>query len=255
MITDPFFYLCAIPAILIFGMAKGGFGGGIAVISVPLISLAMSPVQAAAIMLPLLIVMDAVAVWSFRGTWSRLNIRLTLPGAILGIAIGAFSFRYLSEDAMRVLIGIIAVVFCLNYWLQPQVKNKTVPNLCHGSVWGTIAGFTSFGIHAGGPPMSIFLLPQKMEKRLLMGTFAVFFAVVNFVKLIPYAWLGQFDSTNLKTAFVLMPIAPIGVRLGYFLLHKISEQVVYRLCYFFLFVVGSKLLYDGVWGAIYQTSR
>ncbi|HBD11140.1 MAG TPA: hypothetical protein DCZ13_03280 [Porticoccaceae bacterium] len=250
MITDPFFYICAIPAILIFGMAKGGFGGGIAVISVPLISLAMPPVQAAAIMLPLLIAMDAVAVWSFRKTWSRLNVRLTLPGAVAGIVVGAFSFRYLSEDAIRILIGVISVVFCLHYWLQPNLEKQRQPSLLHGSIWGTVAGFTSFGIHAGGPPMSIYLLPQRMEKRLLMGTFAVFFAIVNLVKLIPYTWLGQFDTTNLLTAAVLMPLAPVGVRLGYFLLHRISEELVYRLCYFFLFVVGTKLLYDGLAGTL-----
>ncbi len=248
MITDPFFYLCAVPAILIFGMAKGGFGGGIAVISVPLLSLAMPPVQAAAIMLPLLIIMDGVAVWSFRMTWSKLNVRLTLPGAIAGIVIGAFTFRYLSEDAIRILIGIVSVVFSLNYWLQPTLDTKTSPSLLHGSLWGTLAGFTSFGIHAGGPPISVYLLPQKMEKRMLMGTFAVFFAIVNLVKLVPYTWLGQFDKTNLMTAAVLVPLAPVGVRLGYFLLHKISELLVYRLCYFFLLVVGGKLLYDGISG-------
>lgn len=250
MITDPFFYLCAIPAVLIFGMAKGGFGGGIAVISVPLLSLALPPVQAAAIMLPLLLIMDAVAVWSFRGKWSAINLRFTLPGAIAGIAVGAFTFRYLSDDAIRILIGVVAVVFCLNYWLQPALERKAEPSIFHGSLWGTLAGFTSFGIHAGGPPMSIYLLPQKMEKTLLMGTFAVFFAVVNVVKLIPYTWLGQFDKTNLLTAAVLMPLAPIGVRLGYFLLHRISEQLIYRLCYFFLFVVGGKLLYDGISGTM-----
>ena len=250
MITDPLFYACAIPAILIFGMAKGGFGGGIAVISVPLISLAMPPVQAAAIMLPLLIIMDGVAVWSFRGKWSKTNIRMTLPGAIAGIVVGAFTFRYLSDDAIRILIGVVSVLFCLNYWLQPSIEKKTEPSLLHGSIWGTIAGFTSFGIHAGGPPMSIFLLPQKMEKTQLMGTFAIFFAVVNLVKVIPYTWLGQFDRTNLLTAAVLVPLAPVGVRLGYFLLHRISEQLVYRLCYFFLFVVGGKLLYDGISGVL-----
>ncbi|MBV1932844.1 MAG: sulfite exporter TauE/SafE family protein [Porticoccaceae bacterium] len=251
MITDPFFYLCAIPAILIFGLAKGGFGGGIAVISVPLISLAMPPVQAAAIMLPLLIMMDAVAVWSFRGKWSAANLRTTLPGAIMGILVGAFTFRYLSDDAIRILIGIVSVVFCLNYWLQLALEKQAQPSLLHGSLWGSLAGFTSFGIHAGGPPMSIYLLPQKMEKTQLMGTFAIFFAVVNLVKLIPYTWLGQFDKTNLLTAAVLMPLAPIGVRFGYFLLHKISEQLVYRICYFFLFVVGAKLLYDGAVSMLY----
>ncbi|BFM18444.1 sulfite exporter TauE/SafE family protein [Maricurvus nonylphenolicus] len=248
MITDPFFYLCAIPAILIFGMAKGGFGGGIAVIAVPLMSLAVPPFQAAAILLPILVVMDFTAVWSFRGHWSRRNLKLALPGAIAGITLGAFTFHYLSEAAVRILVGLIVVVFCLDYWLRNKASEKREPDALRGTFWGSIAGFTSFGIHQGGPPISIFFLPQQMDKKLLMGTFAVFFTVVNLVKLIPYAWLGQFDTTNLMTSLVLIPIAPIGVRLGYYLLHKIDEQMVYRICYFFLFVVGLKLLWDGVAG-------
>jgi uncharacterized protein len=250
VITDPFFYFCAIPAILVFGMAKGGFGGGIAVISVPLMTLAVSPVQAAAILLPILVVMDFIAMWSFRGQWSKRNIKLALPGAIAGIVIGAFTFRYLSEDAIRLMIGLIVVVFCLNYWFKRNSTKKREPDAIRGTFWGAISGFTSFGIHQGGPPISIFLLPQQMEKTVLMGTFAVFFTVVNLVKLIPYAWLGQFDYTNLMTSLVLVPVAPIGVRLGYYLLHKIDEQLVYRLCYFFLFVVGLKLLFDAIKGML-----
>ncbi len=250
MIADPFFYFCAIPAVLIFAMVKGGFGGGIAIISVPLMSLAVPPVQAAAILLPLLIVMDGVAIWSFRGQWSKENIERTLPGAIVGIIAGAFTFHYLSEAAIRLLIGFICVAFCLNYWLRPGLKAKAEAGIVAGSFWGAIAGFTSFGIHAGGPPMSIYLLPQRLDKIVLMGTFAIFFAVVNLIKLIPYTWLGQFDGTNLLTSLVLIPLAPIGVRLGYFLLHKIDEALVYRICYFFLMLVGLKLLYDGSYGLL-----
>ncbi len=245
MITDPFFYLCAVPAVLIFAMVKGGFGGGIAMISVPLMSLAVPPVQAAAILLPLLIVMDGVAIWSFRGQWSQKNINRTLPGAILGIIAGALTFHYLSEAAILLLIGFICVIFCLSYWLRQDLDTKTEAGIIAGGFWGTVAGFTSFGIHAGGPPISIYLLPQRLDKVVLMGTFALFFGVVNIVKLIPYSWLGQFDSTNLLTSAVLIPLAPIGVRLGYFLLHKISEQVVYRVCYFFLMLIGLKLCYEG----------
>lgn len=246
MITDPLFYLCAIPAILLFGLAKGGFGGGIAVLSVPLMTLAVPPVQAAAILLPILVAMDFVAIWSFRGRWSKRNLLYSLPGAIIGIVVGAFSFRYLSDDAIRILIGVISVVFCLNYWFKRNSTRKRQPDPWRGTLWGGLAGFTSFGIHAGGPPISIFYLPQQMEKTLLMGTFAVFFTVVNLVKLIPYAWLGQFDSANLLTSLTLLPLAPIGVRLGYYLLHKIDQIWIYRLCYFFLFVVGIKLLHDGL---------
>ena len=146
MITDPFFYLCAIPAVLVFAMAKGGFGGGIAMISVPLMSLAVPPVQAAAILLPLLVVMDGAAIWSFRGQWSRENLIRTLPGAMLGIVAGTFTFHYLSEAAIRLLIGFICVTFCLNYWLRSGLKAKTEASLIAGSFWGAIAGFTSFGI-------------------------------------------------------------------------------------------------------------
>lgn len=250
MITDPLFYLYAIPAVLIFGMAKGGFGGGIAVVSVPLMTLAVSPVTAAAILLPILVVMDAVAIWSFRGRWSNINLKYTLPGAILGIVVGAFTFRYLSEDAIRIMIGLMALVFGLDYWLKRSDSHQRQPNPWRGNWWGSLAGFSSFGIHAGGPPISIYMLPLQMEKTLLMGTFAAFFTVVNLVKVIPYAWLGQFDQSNLLTSLVLVPLAPVGVRLGYYLLHKVSETFIYRLCYFFLLVVGAKLLWDGGRGMI-----
>jgi uncharacterized protein len=249
VITDPFFYFCAVPAILIFGMAKGGFGGGIAVVSVPLMSLAISPIQAAAILLPILLVMDAVALWSFRGQWDRANLKILLPGAVVGIALGSIGFRYLSEDMIRILIGVIAVVFCLNYWLKTQPIDARGPSKLRGGFWGAVAGFTSFGIHAGGPPVNMYLLPQRLEKSLLMGTMAIFFAVVNVIKLVPYSLQGSFDHTNLITAAVLMPVAPVGVRLGFYLLHKVSEKTIYRICYFFLFIVGIKLLFDGVSGA------
>ncbi len=250
MIIDPFFYLCAIPAVLIFGMAKGGFGGGISIISVPLISLAVSPVQAAAILLPILVVMDGVALWSFRGKWSRENLNIIIPGAIIGIVVGALSFRYLSEDMIRICFGLISIVFSLNYWFKSKEKPKQEISKVRGGIWGAVAGFTSFGIHAGGPPISIYLLPQKMDKVLLMGTMAIFFAVVNLIKVIPYTWQGQFSTTNLLTSLVMIPLAPIGVRLGYFLLHKVSEKMIYQICYFFLFIVGLKLLVDGIQGML-----
>ncbi len=250
MITDPLFYLCAIPAVLIFGMAKGGFGGGIAVVSVPLMTLTISPVTAAAILLPILLVMDAVAIWSFRGRWSILNLKYTLPGALLGILVGTFTFRYLSEDGIRIMIGLIALAFSLDYWLKPSRKHQRQPSAWRGNWWGSLAGFSSFGIHAGGPPISIYMLPLQLEKTQLMGTFAAFFAVVNLVKVIPYTWLGQFDQSNLLTSLVLVPLAPVGVRLGYYLLHKVSETFIYQLCYFFLLIVGAKLLWDGGRGLV-----
>ena len=254
MITDPFFYLCAIPAVLLFAMAKGGLGGAVSLLSVPLMSLAIPPLQAAAILLPLLIAMDAVAMWSFRGQWEMREIKIIVPGALLGVVVGAFTFRYMSEDAVKIMIAIIALAFSLDYYRKQylhHIRNKNVlkpaqTSVVNGSIWGAVSGFTSFGIHAGGPPMSVYLLPLQMEKKKLMATFALFFGVVNLVKLVPYAWMNQINTSSLTTSLVLMPLAPIGVRMGYFLLHKVSEKMIYEVCYLFLVVVGIKLLWEGI---------
>lgn len=229
-------------------MSKGGFGAALGVLSVPILALVISPIQAAAIMLPLLVAMDIVALWSFRGTWSKKNIAYMIPGAILGIVIGAFGFRYLSEDAIRILIGVIAMVFCINAFIKRGSNKISKPNKVSGSFWGMISGFTSFGLHAGGPPAGIYLLPQQMEKKLLMGTTAIFFAIVNFVKLVPYALLGQFNGENLTTSLVLIPFAIIGVRLGYYLLNKVSQQLIYQIAYISLAIIGLKLLWEGLLG-------
>lgn len=250
MITDPFFYLCAIPAVLIFGLAKGGFGGSIAIVSVPLMAIAISPIQAAAIMLPVLLVMDAFALWSFRGKWHKTNLMILVPSAIVGIVIGALYFHYLSEDAVRLLIAVIAILFTLDYLIKRGNITPSKPSIAKGSLWGAVAGFTSFGIHAGGPPVNVYLLPQNLDKTILMGTMAVFFAIINAVKVVPYALLGQLDYSNFMTSLVLIPFAPIGVRLGYFLHHKSSQATIINLCYIFLAVAGAKLFFDGITGIL-----
>ena len=254
MITDPVFYLFAIPSVLLFGMAKGGMGGGVALVSVPLIAMVLPPLQAAAVLLPVLLVMDGVAIWSFRAKFHWRSLQIMLPGALLGILIGTFTFRYLSEDAIRILIAIISLVFAGNYYIQVLVHKREPPpagdNLVRGSFWGAVGGFTSFGIHAGGPPINVYMLPLRLERKLLMGTLALFFGAVNLVKVVPYLWLGQLDSSTFITSLVLMPIAPFGVRLGYYLLHRVTDNFIYQISYLFLIVIGIKLMYEGVSGIL-----
>lgn len=250
MITDPLFYLCAIPAVLIFGMAKGGFGGGMSLVSVPLMALVIPPFQAAAVLLPILVVMDIVAMWSFRGEYSKQNLKILIPGAAAGILIGALTVQYLSDDYLRLIIGIVAISFSLNYWLRSGAIKKQGVSWIRGGFWGAVSGFTSFSVHAGNPPVSVYMLPQKLDKKVLMGTFAWFFAIVNLMKLLPYSMLGQFHSANLLTSLVLIPLAPIGVRLGYYLLNRVSISLTYRLCYLFLLVAGFYLLFKGGIGII-----
>lgn len=246
MIDNPYFYPIAIIAILFVGISKSGFGGGLGVLAVPLLSLVIPPPQAAAILLPLLCFMDLFTIWHYRRNWDKRNLTILLPAAILGIILGAQFFRYLSDNHIRILVGTLSIIFVGNYFLKHTTVTKTKTSISRGLLWGTVAGFTSFGVHAGGPPLNIYLLPQKMNKSLFVGTTVVFFTVVNYIKLVPYAYLGQLHTDNLTTSLILAPLAPLGVWLGIKLHHRVNEKWFYNLCYSFLFITGLKLMYDGL---------
>ena len=245
-ISDPWFYVVAVPAVLLSGISKGGFGGGLGILAVPLMALFVSPFHAAAIMLPILCTMDLFGLWAYRNTWDRRNLIIMLPAALVGIAVGALTFRFFDEDFVRLLVGGIAVAFTLNRWLKRQPKGGRGAGIVSGSAWSVVAGFTSFVAHAGGPPLQFHLLPQRLDKTVYVGTTVVFFLVVNYVKLVPYGILGLFSPANLGTALVLAPLAPLGIRLGVRLHSVVPEVWFYRVCYVMLLLTGCKLIWDGL---------
>jgi uncharacterized membrane protein YfcA len=244
LVTDPWFYITAVPAILIYGIGKGGLGGALGIIAVPMMALVMSPMQAAAILLPILCVMDIFAIKVHHRNADYPLLKLMLPGALVGIVIAGLFLSVIPKAGLSLLIGSLSLLFCLQYVLK--YSNKTVVK--YAWFWCALGGFSSTTIHAGGGPISIYLLPKKLDKLTLIATMAVLFGIINLVKLIPYTLLGHFDQTNLLTALVLMPLAPIGVKLGVILLHRVSQSAVYRLCYLFLFLSGLKLFINGVSG-------
>ncbi|MGA8203616.1 MAG: sulfite exporter TauE/SafE family protein [Woeseiaceae bacterium] len=248
MIADPWFYAAAVPAVLLVGMSKGGFGGGLGMVAVPLMALVISPIQAAGILLPVLCLMDLLAMWQYRGRWIWPELRVLLPASLIGIVAGALSFGYLSEDLIRLIVGVIALAFTLHYlhnkWRSPKVGLPDFPRAV-GMLGGGVAGFTSFIAHAGGPPVNMYLLRRSLNRTQFVGTTVLFFAVVNYVKLIPYAWLGQFDTANLTDSLVLAPFAPVGVAIGVWLHRRVSDRLFFGVVYVLLFCVGIKLIYDG----------
>jgi uncharacterized membrane protein YfcA len=245
IIDDPWFYVAAVPAVLLSGINKGGFGSGLGILSVPLMALAIPPLQAAAILLPMLCLMDLVGVWAYRRRWDLGNLKILLPGAMLGILAGTLTAGVLSDHIIRLLVGLIAGTFAINYYLGFVALEPRGRHVPAGTFWGATAGYTSFLAHAGGPPLVIYLLPQRLDKTLFVGTTVIFWAVVNYVKLIPYAWLGQFDSENLATALLLCPLAPLGMWLGLRLHRLIPQLLFYRICYALTLLVGLKLVWDG----------
>ncbi len=248
MLSDPAFYLVCVPAVLLYGVAKGGFGGAVAVLSVPLMALVMPPTQAAAILLPILVVMDGFVVHTYWGRYDRTALRLLLPGALLGIIVGYLAADAMNDALMRILIGALSLLFGAHSLVNLGSQLGSRHNRAAAGVLGTLAGFTSFSIHAGGPPFTMYLLPKRLDPLLFAGTAGVFFAVVNVAKLLPYGMLGQFTADNLLYSLVLVPLAPLGVRLGHFLVKRSDTTFYYRVISVFLLVVGAKLLYEGVVG-------
>lgn len=245
MLGDPAFYLVSIPAVLLYGVAKGGFGGAMAVLAVPLMSIVMSPTQAAAILLPILVFMDVLAVKAYWGIFDRRSLVLLLPPALVGIVLGYLSVDSMSDDYMRILIGAMSLVFGLHGLLGNIASKQAAHSRGQATVWGTMAGFTSFSIHAGGAPFTIYLLSKGLSPMTYAGTAALFFAVVNALKLFPYYLLGQFSTDNLLYALVLAPLAPIGVAFGRYLVQRSKPGFYYQVISFFLMVLGAKLLWDG----------
>jgi uncharacterized protein len=248
-ISDPAFYALAIPAVFLMGMGKGGFGGHLAMVAMPIMALSGPTLQAAAIMFPILLVMDAISVWSWRKTWSRQNILFMLPGAVIGTALGYLTAAYVSDAGIRLVLGLMSLVFCLQTWLlKDKELHPRQPDIMRGTFWSSIAGFTGFISHVGGPPLSIYLLPQKLPKEVLAGTFVIFFATVNLIKITPLAALGVFTAQNLSTSLVLMPLAAIATLFGIWLVRRMPTELFYRILYALLFLVALKLTYDGIMG-------
>jgi uncharacterized membrane protein YfcA len=247
LLADTNFLLAAIPAVLLVGLAKGGFAGALGMLGTPIMALAIPPVQAAAILLPVLIVMDVIAVTSWRSHIKWSVIRAMLPGALAGIAIGWGTAAWVSDNLVRLIVGAIAITFAL---MQFAAELRSAPprpeNRARAAFWGTFSGFTSFVAHAGGPPFHAYALPLRLDKEILVGTNVVFFFIVNVVKLAPYFALGQFGTENLRTSALLTPVAIAGVIFGIWLVRRVSQRLFYNITYAALFVIGAKLVYDSV---------
>ena len=242
---DLLFYFYVSLGVILFGISKGGFAGPVAILSIPIMALVMSPIKAAAILLPVLLIMDVIAIYIFWNKWDLKNVKIILPPAMIGIVIGAATFSFTSEDSIRIIIGSIAIIFIILSFFQQN--NKLVnPSKNKGIFWSIVGGYTSFIIHSGGTPVNFFLLPQKLDKTVYVATFTLVFLFINIVKLIPYYLLDQLILENLKISLILSPLAPISIYAGYYLHTKVNERAFYLLIYFFLAIGGVKLIFDGI---------
>ncbi|WP_375599494.1 sulfite exporter TauE/SafE family protein [Devosia sp. Naph2] len=246
---DPVFVTIAVIAVLVVGLSKAGLLGGLGVVGVPLLTLVMAPREAAGMMLPVLLCMDAVAIWMYRKECDWSLIRIMLPGAAVGTLLGWAFWAVVSDSAVLLMVGVVTLLFVLDAILPLRKKLEGLPpSRPWGVFWGGIAGFTSFISHTGGPPFQIYTLPRRLPPAVYAGTTAFFFAIVNTAKLVPYYFLGQLNAQNLTLSAALAPVGLVGVCIGVYLVRRIDAKLFYRIAYWLVFLLALKLVWDGVTG-------
>jgi hypothetical protein len=245
LITDPWFYAIAVPAVLLLGISKSGFGAGFGSLAVPLMAMAVTVPQAAAILMPVLLVMDVLGLHAFRRHIDWKLVRFLLPFGLLGTVVGTLLFKLVDARLVAGVVGAFTLLFLAQRLLWPPRADSRPPPRWLGMLLTVTSGFTSFVSHAGGPPLNAYVVPLRLQPLVYTATMAVFFFAINLSKWAPYGWLGLLDLRNMATSLVLLPVAPIGVLVGVRIAHRIQPVLFYRLVYAGMLLTGLKLVWDG----------
>jgi uncharacterized protein len=249
LITEPFFYAVAIPAVLMLGVSKSGFGVGFGSLAVPMMAMAITVPQAAAILMPVLLLMDLLSMRALRHEFDKKLLIFMLPFGLLGTLIGALLFKVLDAHLVSAIVGIFTLAFLVQRLLFPPKPDSVAPPRWLGALLSAASGFTSFIAHAGSPPVSAYVIPMRLAPIVFTATMAYFFFFLNLSKWLPYAWLGLLDLRNMLTSLVLLPLAPVGVWVGVRVARRIQPKLFYRLIYIGMLLTGSKLVWDGFFQA------
>ncbi|WP_199559503.1 sulfite exporter TauE/SafE family protein [Paracoccus sediminilitoris] len=241
-------WLLAVLAAIAVGLSKGGLAM-VGIISVPLMSLVMSPVQAAGLLLPVYVISDLGGLVAFRRDFDRGVLLRALPGALAGIGVGWATASIVPVWGVTLIVGLIGLGFALNALIRPPLDDAARrPTLTAGSLWGGLAGYTSFVSHSGAPLWQVYAQPLRLTPLIYAGTTTWFFAIGNWVKLIPYAALGQLSAANLATAAALTPVSLASVWVGLRLVRIIPPLLFYRLITWGLLVISVRLVWQAVAG-------
>ena len=249
---DYAFWAVAFVAVFIVGLSKSGLVGSMGMVAVPLLSMVMPARDATGMMLPVLLSMDAIAVWVYRKEANWHVLWIMLPGALAGTIVGWLLWSVVTDAQVLLAVGVITVLFMLDALLPIRKRlPDSPPSPLWGNFWGAVSGITSFISHTGGPPFQIYTLPLRMAPSVYAATTAFFFAIVNTMKLVPFFFLGTLSVNNLELSAILVPVGLMGVALGVYLVRRISANAFYTIAYILILLLGLKILYDGIVGVFF----
>jgi uncharacterized membrane protein YfcA len=256
-VHDPIAIALAICGVLIIGIAKSGFGGGLGMLTTPLCVVAFGPKDAIGILLPLLCVADGFSLYHYWGKWNVRNVWLIVPGSIVGAIVGVQLIGHASAREMNVAIGVLALLFVAfqlgRNFLKPGGA-AYVPKRWHGIGCGLASGVTSTFAHGAGPVVTVFLVPQNLSKELFVGTSILVFAWINWIKIplyvlstemVGWGWLPPKSLINLETlkfSLLFLPVVPVGIWIGLWMNRKFSEKIFLNVIYGITFLTGLKLI-------------
>ncbi|MDB6143846.1 MAG: hypothetical protein JWP80_2890 [Pseudomonas sp.] len=230
---------------------KGAFGGGFAIVGIPLLSMVMDPITAGGLLAPLFIAMDLFSLRYWKpSTWSKPDLNLLVPGLVLGIGVGYLVFRVLDHRAIAIVMAVVTLTF-VGLWFKAGGEVRVQPRSSPKAVAaGITSGITTMVAHSGGPPLAIYLLPLGLSKQVYAGTTSMFFTVGNLLKAAPWLLLARPTGSVLSLMIICLLAVPCGVWLGWRLHARLDQRQMYRACYGLLVVTALKLLWDGVCGYI-----
>lgn len=244
-----FTVLVAFAGVFLICFMKGAFGGGFAIVGIPLLSIVMDPVTAGGLLAPLFVAMDLYALRYWKpSTWSRPDLALLLPGLVVGIGCGYLLFRVLDHRALAIVMALVTLAF-VGLWLVGGGKVTVQPRSTPKAITaGLASGVTTMVAHSGGPPLAMYLLPLGLSKDVYAGTTSLFFTVGNAIKAVPWLFLVRPAGTDWALMAICLLAIPSGVWLGWRLNAMLDQRQIFRACYALLVVTALKLLWDGVSG-------
>jgi uncharacterized protein len=247
--TDPWFYGVGFLTTFLMAASKGAFGGGLAIIGIPMLALVTDPITAAIIVAPLVAFMDIFALRAFPpSTWSKPDLKWLCLGLVVGIAMGWTFFEVVDKRYVILTIAVVTLGFTLRWFIKDRVDPPPPHGVQPARALGlsVVSGFTTFIAHSGGPPVAIYLLGRNLDKTVYAGTTVAIFMLGNFIKLVPFTKMGLERPMALASALVFASIVPFSVWVGKKLHDRLDQKKLLLWCYSLLAITGLKLLWDSV---------
>jgi uncharacterized membrane protein YfcA len=237
------FIVAALVAFLI-GLSKGGLGGTAGALATPMMALVLPADKVIGLLLPILMLADIFAMALHWRKWNSKLVLLLLPGAILGVTIGTIFITNAPTETLRTLLGVIVLIFAVYKIFEKRILNLFTykSRNWHGIVAGTITGFSSALAHTGGPPVTIYLLMQKVTPAVFITTSVLFFFILNWIKVPYYFYADLFDFDQLGRLIWILPLVPIGVWVGRWFAYRVNRETYEKVIVTLLTINGIVLI-------------